>query len=100
LSTDKGVAELGEIVVFIDGRTETPGILQFAGVLAQEHGAHLIGVFMQPEAAITPPETFARGSGMLKVIEAQRAQLEGIEADQRALFEDIARRHGIRSEWR
>ena len=70
LSSDKGVAELGEIVVFIDGRTETTGILEFASVLAQEHGAHLIGVFMQPEAEITPPETFARGKGIPKVIEA------------------------------
>jgi nucleotide-binding universal stress UspA family protein len=100
LSNDKGVAEIGEIVVFIDGRTEAAGILQFAGELAEEHGAHLIGVFMQPEAVVTPPQTFARGKGIPKVIEAHEAQLEGIEAEHRALFEDIARRHGIRSEWR
>jgi nucleotide-binding universal stress UspA family protein len=100
LSSDKGVAELGEIVVFIDGRSESAGILQFAGAFAQEHGAHLIGVFLQPDATITPPETFARGAGMLKVIEAQRAQLERIEEEHRTLFEDIVRRHEIRSEWR
>src|SRR3981081_2242222 len=100
LSTDNGVAELGEIGVFLGGRTETTGILQFAGILAQEHGARLIGVFMQPEAAVTPPETFARGKGIQRVIEAHRVQLEGIEAEHRALFEDIVRRHGIRSEWR
>ena len=100
LSIDKGAAELGEIVAFIDGRTETAGILEFAGVLAQEHGAHLVGVFMQPEPEVTPPETFARGKGIPKVIEAHRAQLEGIEGDHRALFEDIVRRHGIKSEWR
>ena len=93
-------AELREIVVFLDGRTEAKGILEFAGVLAQEHGAHLIGVFIQPEPAVTPPETFARGTGILSVIEAHRAQLEGIEAEHRALFEDIVRRQGIRSEWR
>ncbi len=39
LSIDKGAAELREIVLFIDGRTEIPGILEFAGMLAQEHGA-------------------------------------------------------------
>src|SRR6266478_4883824 len=101
-STDKGAAELGEIVVFIDGRTETAGILDFAGVLAEEHGARLIGVFMQPEPAVTPAETFARGKGILNVIEAHRAQLESIEAEHRALFEDIVRHHGLRSEseWR
>ncbi len=74
--------------------------MEFAGVLAQEHGAHLTAVFMQPEPAVTPPETFARGKGMLSVIEVHRAQLEGIEADHRAQFENIVRRHGIPSEWR
>jgi nucleotide-binding universal stress UspA family protein len=100
LSIDKGSTELAEIVVFIDGRTERAGILEFAGVLAQEHGAHMTGVYMQPEPSVTEPERFARGKGMLSVIEVHRAELEGIEADHRALFEEIVRRHGIRSEWR
>ncbi len=102
LSVDKGTAELGEIVVFIDGRTETAGILEFAGILAQEHGARLISVFMQPEPTVTPAETFARGKGMQSTIEVHQAQLERIEADHRAQFEDIVRHQGIRSEseWR
>jgi nucleotide-binding universal stress UspA family protein len=102
LSIDRGTTELREIVVFIDGRTETPGILEFAGMLAQEHGARLISVFMQPEPTVTPAETFARGKGMRSTIEAHRAQLERIEAEHRAQFEDVVRRHGIRpeSEWR
>ncbi len=102
LSIDKGTTELREIVVFIDGRTETPGVLEFAGMLAQEHGARLISVFMQPEPTVTPAETFARGKGMRSTIEAHRAQLERIEAEHRAQFEDVVRRHGIRpeSEWR
>jgi nucleotide-binding universal stress UspA family protein len=37
---------------------------------------------------------------MLRVSGVHRAQLERIEADHRALFENIVRRHGIRSEWR
>jgi nucleotide-binding universal stress UspA family protein len=95
-----GTAEPGEIVVFIDGHTETAGILEFSGMLAEEHGARLISVFMQPEPAVTPAETFARGKGMRSVIEVHRAQLEGMEAEHRAQFEHIVRRHGIRSEWR
>src|SRR5260370_29835343 len=97
LDIDKGRARLGEIVVFIDGRTETAGILEFAGVLAEEHGARLISVFMQPEPTVTPAETFARGKGMLRVSEAHRAELEKIEGDRRALFEDVDRRRGMRS---
>jgi len=100
LSIGKGTAELREIVVFIDGRTETTGILEFAGMLAQEHEARLISVFMQPEPAATPPQMFARGEGILNVIEVHQAQIEGIEAKHRARFEDIVRRHEIRSEWR
>ncbi len=100
LTTDKRTADLGDIVVFIDGGSETTGILEFAGVLAQEHGAHLIAVFMQPEPAVTPPQTFARGTGIRNVIEAHSAQLDGIEADHQALFDNIVRRHGIMSEWR
>src|SRR6267142_4271158 len=64
-SSDQGAAELGEIVVFVEGGAQTAGILEFAGVLAQEHGARLIGVFMQPEPAVTPAEMFARGKGIL-----------------------------------
>jgi nucleotide-binding universal stress UspA family protein len=93
-------AELREIVVFVDARAEATGILEFTGALAQEHGAHLIGVFIQPEAAMTPSESFARGTGIQDVIDAHRARFERIEAEHRALFEEIVRRQGIRSEWR
>jgi nucleotide-binding universal stress UspA family protein len=99
-SIGEGPSKLGEIVVFIDGRTETAGILEFAGLLAQEHGARVISVFMQPEPTVTPAETFARGKGMESIIEVHRAQLERIEAEYRAQFENIVRRRGIRSEWR
>jgi nucleotide-binding universal stress UspA family protein len=100
LSVGEGTSKLGEIVVFIDGRTDTAGILEFAGILAQEHGARVISVFMQPEPTVTPAETFARGKGMESIIEVHRAQLERIEAEHRAQFENIVRRCGIRSEWR
>jgi nucleotide-binding universal stress UspA family protein len=100
LSTAGNIAKLAEIVVFVDGRTETGAILEFAGALAREHGAHLIGVFMQPQPARTQSEAFARGEGILAVIEAHRAQLERIEADHRSQFEGIVGRYRIRSEWR
>jgi nucleotide-binding universal stress UspA family protein len=102
LSPDQREAALREIVVFIDGHTKAGGILEFAGELAEEHGGRLIGVFLQPEPTITPAESFARGTGMLRVSELHRSQLERIDADHRALFGDIVRHHGLRpeSEWR
>ena len=99
-SIEKRAPEFAEIVVFVDARTEPAGILEFASVLAEEHGAHLTAVFMQPEPTATRPEMFARGKGMRQVVEAHRAQLAAIETDYRTLFEDIVRRHGIPSEWR
>jgi hypothetical protein len=94
-------AELGEILVFTDNRSEAASILEFAGLLAEENGARLISVFTQPAPAVTPPQTFARGTGIRKVIEEQDSQLESIEARHRAVFEGIVRRYGIsRSEWR
>jgi nucleotide-binding universal stress UspA family protein len=95
-------AQLGEIVVFIDGETEAPSILEFASVLAEEHGAHLIGVFMQPGPTVTTAQTFARGKGIREVMEMQDREIKGVEAHQRALFEDAVRRHGLQSgsEWR
>src|SRR5260370_24727893 len=93
--------ELGEILVFTANRSEAASILEFAGLLAEENGARVISVFTQPAAAVTLPQTFARGSGIRDVIEKQDSQLESIEARHRAVFEDIVRRYGISpSEWR
>lgn len=102
MSPGQREAALREIVVFIDGHTKAGGILEFASELAEEHGARLIGVFLQPEPTITPAETFARGTGMVRVSESHRSQLERIDADYRALFGDIVRRHRLPpdSEWR
>jgi nucleotide-binding universal stress UspA family protein len=97
----EGAAEIGEIVVYTDNRSEAASILEFAGLLAEENDARLISVFIQPLPELIPPQTFARGTGIREVIETQQSQLEGTEARHRALFENVVRRHGIpRSEWR
>src|SRR4029077_16495258 len=93
-STGKGATERGEIVVFIDNRSEAASILEFAGLLAEENGARLISVFTQPEPTFTTEEMFVRGAGMRRVSEEHRAQLESIEARHRAVFEDVVRRYG------
>jgi nucleotide-binding universal stress UspA family protein len=93
--------ELGEILVFTDNRSDAANILEFAGLLAEENGAGLISEFIKPAPVVTPPQAFARGTGIREVIERLELQLENIEERHRARFEDIVRRHGIpRSEWR
>src|SRR6058998_1865252 len=91
---------IGEIVVFVDGQTDPTGIMEFAGLLAQEYDAHLTGVFMRPAPAVTPPEMFARGEGILNVIEARQAEVEETEANHRARFDRIVRRYALGWEWR
>lgn len=99
LATSK--PELGEIVVFIDHRSEAASILEFAGLLAKENHARLINVFIQPTPAVTPPQTFARGTGIQDVIETHQSQLDHIEMRERARFDDVVRRHGIQqAQWR
>jgi len=100
-TTGKG-AELGEIVVFTDGRKEATRILEFAGLLAEENRARLISVFLQPEPTLTTAQEFALGKGIREVMEVQEKEIDRIEAHQRAVFEDIVHRHGIQSgsEWR
>ena len=100
LSMESAGAALREIVVFIDGHSNTEGILKFAAVLAQDHAAGLICVFLQPEPAVTTAQEFARGKGIGEVVDRHQEQLEGVEARHRKSFEDLARHHGIRSEWR
>src|SRR2546422_4209998 len=53
-----------------------------------------------PRSTLFPYTTLFRS--MQSMIEVHQAQLERIEADHRAQFEDVVRRHGIRpeSEWR
>ena len=93
--------ELGEILVFTDNRSEAATILEFAGLLAKENHARLINVLIDPAPAVTPPQTFARGTGIQHVIETHQAQLDSIERRQRARFDDVVRRHGIQqAEWR
>src|SRR5258706_5235301 len=99
-SAKRGAIDLRDVVVYVDGRAENTGTLEFAAALSFEHEAHLIGVFIQPELALSRAEMFVRGKGIEDVVAAHQGKLSGIETDRRALFESVARRHGIRAEWR
>jgi len=87
-------AALREIVVFVDGRTGTSGILEFAGVLAQEHGAHLIGVFIQPEPAVTPVGDVRARHGHPGRDRVASSTTRGHRGEPPARFADIVRAQG------
>src|SRR5260370_31424192 len=95
-TTTIGASALREIVVFIDGRADAAGILEFAAALAKEHEARLISVFMQPDPEATPAQMFARGTGTLVVILDQQKKLDHILTAYYAPLESSPRRHGTR----
>jgi nucleotide-binding universal stress UspA family protein len=97
---DIATGALREIVVFIRGGGTATAVLDFAGALAKEHGARLIGAFVQPEPPLTTAETFARGKGIKEVSDTQQSRLEEAEAGYRTEFENVVRQNGLRSEWR
>jgi nucleotide-binding universal stress UspA family protein len=100
LTMESASAALGEIVIFTDGQSEAVAILEFAATLAEQHGARLIDVFVQPEPPLTTAEQFARGEGLREVSDSQQKRLASLEANHRKRFEDVAHRHNVRSEWR
>lgn len=101
LPRDTTKPKLSEIAVFTDNRSDAASILEFAGLLAEENGARLIDVFVQPAPVASTPQEFARGEGIREVIETHQSQLESMEGRQRARFDDVVRRHGIpRPEWK
>src|SRR5258708_24560496 len=52
-SAKRGAIELRDIVVYVDGRADNTGTLEFAAALAVEHGAHLSSQRTQRQSAAT-----------------------------------------------
>jgi nucleotide-binding universal stress UspA family protein len=101
LGLEEASASFRDIEVFVDGRgVGNAGTIEFAASLAQQHGAHLTGVFLQPDPVGSPNEMFARGQAMRGVIAKRQAHLRNVEADCRTLFNRMLGRHGILPEWR
>jgi nucleotide-binding universal stress UspA family protein len=92
--------EIKDIVVFTDGRPETAGTIECAARLAQEHGAHLTAAFVWPPLVVGGAAAFVRGDAIRELIDAFKAEITLLEGNSRALFERVANRAGLRTEWR
>lgn len=89
---------LKNILVYIDSSDRCDERLKLAGNLAQEHGAHLTGLFVIPEAfyplymdATYIPED---------LVENQEAQARADGALAEKHFNEFADREGLTTEWR
>jgi nucleotide-binding universal stress UspA family protein len=72
-------------------------LLNFAGDLAQDQDAHLVGLYVIPAVRIYPDIS---GAVAPVVIEEYREFFQNRSEQVREIFEDITRRMGLRSEWR
>jgi nucleotide-binding universal stress UspA family protein len=98
---DLATGTLQEMVLFMDGCcTPAPGILDFAGTLAKQQGARLIGIFVRPPATLSKAESFAHGKGIQEVMKAHESEIKGIEGPCRAAFDKVVHRYELRSDWK
>ena len=89
-----------DIVVFledVEGRTER---LSFAAALAGKWGAHLIATFVANRIDLALCNGFARGAGLSSMLQKHHAAVKEAAGQTRQLFEDLAHRCGVSSEWR
>ena len=94
------MAEIKDVVVFLDGRRQGSPIIELAAQLAHEHGAHLTGAFVWPPLANEGSEAFVRGKAIKELIASYEEEISGYEKKLRRSFEQAANRTGLQSEWR
>jgi len=94
------MVEIRDVVVFVDGRREGSGIIDFAAQLSQEHLAHLTGVFAWPPLANEGSAAYVRGKAILDLIAGLDAEVSRREKTLRDTFEKAASGRGLQAEWR
>ncbi len=89
-----------DIVVFVEEEEGRMGRLSFAAALAAAWDAHLIATFVANRIDLNPCNGFAHGSGLTSMLRRHHAAVRDAADRTREVFEDLARRHSISSEWR
>jgi nucleotide-binding universal stress UspA family protein len=89
--------DIKDLVAFVDEGGTT---VAWAASLAQEHGAHLIGVFLWPPVVTRGADAYVRGGAIPQLLQRYEAQVASLEQRQRGMFERAALHHGLKAEWR
>ena len=90
-----------DIAVFLDATAEGERVGRRAAALAQQHGAHLVGVYGISHDSARPAETFVRGAiAIREVLTRQRLADEQKVIAAARYFGDLALEYGIGSEFR
>lgn len=94
------MAEIKDVVVFMDGRREDAGTVEFAARLSQEHGAHLTGAFVWPPLVSDGSAAYVRGRAIQELIAGYDAEVSLAERTLRESFEAAVSCRGLQAEWR
>jgi nucleotide-binding universal stress UspA family protein len=89
-----------DIVVFVEEEAGRTNRLAFAATLAQKWNAHLIATFIAERIELEPSNSFAVGPALEHTFQTYRERNRAEEARTRQIFEDIADKCQISSEWR
>jgi nucleotide-binding universal stress UspA family protein len=90
-----------DVVVFVDGRMDGTGVIEFAARLAQEHGAeHLAAAFVWPPLVSEGSAAYVRGSAIQELLACCDAEVSRRETHLRRCFESAAARGALHAEWR
>jgi nucleotide-binding universal stress UspA family protein len=94
------MVDIKDVVVFLDGRREGSGVIEFAAKLSEEHGAHLTGAFVWPPMSAEGSAAYLRGRAIKELIASYNAEVGQREKSLRESFERAASRSGLQAEWR
>ena len=94
------MVDIKDVVVFLDGRREGSGVIEFAARLSEEHGAHLTGAFVWPPMAAEGSAAYLKGRAIKELIATYDAEVGREEKSLRESFERAASRSGLQAEWR
>ena len=89
-----------DIVVFLEEEEGRADRIAFAAALAGKWGAHLIATFVEDRLELSPHNAFAVGAGLESMLRTHQERVREAEAQTRRIFEDLAGRQQITSEWR
>lgn len=94
------MVDIKDVVVFLDGRREGSGVIEFAAKLSEEQGAHLTGAFVWPPMSAEGSAAYLRGRAIKELIASYNAEVGQREKSLRESFERAASRSGLQAEWR
>jgi nucleotide-binding universal stress UspA family protein len=92
--------DIKDVFALAEPRRESLHAFEAAAALAATHGAHLTGALIWPPVVRCEADMYVVGEAVGALLDTYAAEARALEADYKTRFEDLARRTGVRAEWR